>query len=161
MTSIRLRSIHPHDDVFLHTLMNHPEIMARLHQPPTSLADWEEAIQLWRSDPDEKGFIVLCDEQPIGWFAINSLLSPERLPYIKMAVLLPEYQNQGIGRRVLVRLCEILHAEGYPAVRLYTDQDNLMAQRCYRQSGFRIINAMEEPWPDGSTLLRYEMAKEL
>jgi len=90
---------------------------------------------------------------------VNDLLSPERIPYIKMAALLPEYQNQGLGRRVVTQLCDWLQAQGYPAVRLFTDQDNLRAQRCYQRSGFRIIAALEEPWPDGSTLLRCEMEK--
>jgi len=159
MTDFQLRPIETHDAAFLHTLMNHPALMERLHQPPTSLADWQEAIQLWHSDPDEEGCIVTMADQPIGWFAVNDLLSPERIPYIKMAALLPEYQNQGLGRRVVTQLCDWLQAQGYPAVRLFTDQDNLRAQRCYQRSGFRIIAALEEPWPDGSTLLRCEMEK--
>lgn len=159
MTDFQLRPIETNDAAFLHILMNHPALMERLHQPPTALADWQEAILLWHSDPDEKGCIVTIADQPIGWFAVNDLLSPRRIPYIKMAALLPEYQNQGIGRRVIDRLCDQLHADGYPAVRLFTDLDNLRAQRCYQRSGFRIIHTLEELWPDGSTLQRCEMEK--
>lgn len=159
MIDFQLRPIDMNDAAFLHSLMNHPTLMERLHQPPTSLTDWQEAIQLWHSDPDEKGYIVLHNSRPIGWFAVNDLLSPRRIPYIKMAVLLPEYQDQGIGRRVIDQLCGQLQAQGYSAVRLFTDQDNLRAQRCYQRSGFRIIDTLEEPWPDGSTLLRCEMEK--
>ena len=159
MTDFQLRPIEVNDASFLHALMNHPALMERLHQPPTSLADWQEAIRLWHSDPDEKGCIVTVTDHPIGWFAVNDLLSPGRIPCIKMAALLPEYQNQGIGRRVIAQLCADLQTQGYPAVRLFTDLDNLRAQRCYQRSGFRIINTLEEPWPDGSTLLRCEMEK--
>ncbi|MBQ8313447.1 MAG: GNAT family N-acetyltransferase [Clostridia bacterium] len=161
MTQILLRPIETGDAPFLHTLMNTPALMARLHQPATTLRDWEDAIALWHSDPDEKGYIVTEDEQPIGWFAVNDLLSPSRIPYIKMAVLLPEHQHRGIGRKVIEQLCSQLQSEGYPAVRLFTDADNLPAQRCYQGCGFRIIATLEEPWPDGSTLLRCEMEKKL
>lgn len=159
MSEFQLRPIETQDATFLHTLMNHPALTARLHQPSTSLADWEEAIRLWHSDPDERGCIVTAGDQPIGWFAVNGLCSG--LPYVKMAALLPEYQGQGIGRQVITQLCHQLKAENYPAVRLFTDCDNTHAQRCYLQCGFRIIDTLEEPWPDGSVLQRYEMEKPL
>lgn len=159
MTNIQLRPITINDAVFLHALMNHPTLMERLHQPATTLADWQEAILLWHGDPDEKGYIVITEDQPIGWFAVNGLCS--NLPYIKMAALLPEYQNHGIGRQVINQLCGQLKAEGYPAVRLFTDQDNTRAQRCYQHSGFRIIATLEEPWPDGTILQRCEMERKL
>ncbi len=161
MTKMQLRPVETGDAAFLHALMNHPALMARLHQPATTRQDWEEAVALWLGDPDEKGYVVTIGAQPIGWFAVNDLLSPSRTPYIKMAVLLPEYQGQGIGRQVIDQLCRQLQAEGYPAVRLFTDQDNLTAQRCYQSCGFRIIATLEEPWPDGTTLLRCEMEKSL
>ena len=154
---VQLRPIETNDAAFLHSLMNHPALMERLHQPPTNLTDWQEAIQLWHSDPDEEGYIITTGSEPVGWFAVNGLCSD--LPYIKMAVLLPEYQVQGIGRRMIDQLCGQLHSQGYSAVRLFTDQDNLRAQRCYQRSGFRIIDTLEEPWPDGSILLRCEMEK--
>lgn len=161
MTQILLRPVKTGDAAFIHTLMNTPTLMARLHQPATTLADWEEAVALWLGDPDEKGYIVTEDDQPIGWFAVNDLLSPARIPYIKMAALLPEHQHRGIGRQVIGQLCSQLQAEGYPTVRLFTDADNLTAQRCYQSCGFRIIATLEEPWPDGTTLLRCEMEKTL
>ena len=92
---------------------------------------------------------------------MNDLLSPVRIPYIKMAALLPEHQHRGIGRQIIDQLCSQLQSEGYPAVRLFTDADNLPAQRCYQSCGFRIIATLEEPWPDGSTLLRCEMENKL
>lgn len=161
MPQILLRPVNTGDAAFIHTLMNTPALMARLHQPATTLADWEEAVALWLGDPDEKGYIVTEDDQPIGWFAVNDLLSPSRIPYIKMASLLPAWQGQGIGRQVIAQLCSQLQAEGYPTVRLFTDADNLTAQRCYQRCGFRIIATLEEPWPDGTTLLRCEMEKSL
>lgn len=161
MPDFQLRPITANDAAFLHRLMNHPDLLSRLHQLPSAPEDWQEAIRLWHSDPDEKGCIVIVEDEPIGWFAVNGLCSPERMPYIKMAVLLPPWQHKGIGRRVIARLCSRLQAEGFPAVRLFTDQDNPAAQRCYQQSGFRIIGSQEDTWPDGSPLRQYEMEKEL
>lgn len=161
MTHFHLRSIGTSDATFLHTLMNHPSLMARLHQPGTSLADWQESIALWHSDPDEEGRILMADDQPIGWFAINGLQSSERMPYIKMAALLPPWQNAGLGHHVIHQLCDSLRSAGFTAVRLFVDCDNPQALRCYQRCGFRILNTVDQLWPDGTTLPQYEMEKEL
>lgn len=157
MNDFQLRPVTPDDAPFLHLLMNQPALMERLHQPATSLSDWQEAVLLWLSDPDERGYIITVQSQPIGWFAVNGLRSVT--PYIKMAALLPSWQGQGIGRRVILQLCDDLRREGYSSVRLYTDQDNRRALSCYDHAGFRILAGVEELWPDGSLLQRYELEK--
>ena len=159
MIDFQLRPVTAEDAAFLQHLMNHPSLMARLHQPATTLTDWQEAISLWHSDPDEEGFIVMIADQPIGWFAVNGLQSPERIPYIKMAALLPPRQNSGIGRCVIQQLCNSLQKAGFPAVRLFVDCDNTPALRCYQRCGFHVLGTEEQSWPDGTTLMQFEMEK--
>ena len=159
MNKIQIRPVTPADAPFLTTLMNHPAILRRLHQLPTTQSDWEEAIALWLSDDDEEGFILFDGPRPIGWFAVNNLLSP--IPYLKIAVLLPQYQGQGIGQTALRTLLDQLKARGYPKVRLFTDCDNQIAQACYQKCGFRPLATTQESWPDGTTCQQYEMESHL
>lgn len=155
MNNIHLHPVTPADASFLTELMNHPAILRRLHQTPTTQADWEEAISLWLSDPDEEGYILFQNSTPIGWFAINSLQAT--IPYLKIAVLLPQYHNHGIGQATLRHLLSQLKTRGYRAVRLFTDCDNQIAQACYRKCGFQIIATTKESWPDGTNCQQYEM----
>lgn len=155
MNTIQIKPVTPEDAAFLTELMNHPAILRRLHQTPTTTNDWTEAIALWLSDDDEEGYILFHQGHPIGWFAFNALLSPK--PYLKIAVLLPEYQGQGIGQFALAHLLGKLKNAGYASVGLFTDCDNLRAQSCYQKCGFQILAEAEESWPDGSTARQYEM----
>ena len=155
MNNIQINPVCPADAPFLTILMNHPVLLSRLHQSPTTQADWEEAIALWLSGADEEGYILFEGSQPIGWFALNSLLSPK--PYLKIAVLLPEYQGRGIGQLALSRLLQSLRSAGFRSVGLFTDCDNSIAQACYQKCGFRVIRTTRETWPDGSTNAQYEM----
>lgn len=155
MTNITINPVRPTDAAFLTELMNHPAILRRLHQTPTTVDDWSEAIALWLSDDDEEGYILFDRDRPMGWFAFNALLSPK--PYLKIAVLLPEYQGQGIGQFALTHLLEKIKNAGYASVSLFTDCDNLRAQSCYQKCGFRILAEAEESWPDGSIARQYEM----
>lgn len=157
MNNIKITPVCPADAAFLTDLMNHPVILHRLHQTPTTQADWEDAIALWLSDDDEDGYILYDQNCPVGWFALNGLLSPK--PYLKIAVLLPEYQGLGIGQFALTRLLGDLKNAGYASVGLFTDCDNRIAQACYQKCGFQMIAKAQESWPDGSTCQQYEMEK--
>lgn len=159
MKTIEIRPVTPADAPFLTSLMNHPILLQRLHQTATSQSDWEEAISLWLSDPDEEGYILWKNSHPIGWFALNGLLSPT--PYLKIAAILPEFQGRGIGQTVLRNLLSQLKARGYTKVRLFTDCDNQIAQACYRKCGFQIIQTAEGSWPDGTINRQYEMETNL
>lgn len=157
MHNLFYRPVQDTDAPFLSHLMNQPSLLQRLHQLPTTKKDWDEAIFLWLRDPDETGYILLFDQMPIGWFAFNGLMG--EIPYLKIAVLLPDFQGRGIGSRILIQLLQQLKRDGYSSVRLFADQDNLPALACYRKCGFRVLGTSEESWPDGSTILQYEMEK--
>lgn len=159
MCSITMRKVERTDNVFLCELMNHPVLMRRLHQTETTREDWTEAIQLWSQDKDEQGYILCDSNLPIGWLAVNGLQSTDKKAYLKIAVLLPEYQGKGIGSSFISYLLVELKAAGYSAVGLFVDCDNAQAQRCYQKCGFEIVDAQECSWPDGSVIRQYEMEK--
>ena len=155
MNNIHLHPVTTADAPFLTELMNHPTILRRLHQNPTTQSDWDEAISLWLSDPDEEGYILFENSHPIGWFALNGLQSS--IPYLKIAVILPDYQGHGIGQRILQELLSMLRSRGYTTIRLFTDCDNQIAHACYQKCGFQIIATTKESWPDGTNCQQYEM----
>lgn len=157
MKNWTIRAVCPEDADFLTVLMNTPGLMARLHQTSTGKRDWEEAIALWLSDADEEGYIVSSRGQQVGWVAVNGLLSPDRLPYLKIAALLPEFQNLGLGRQVIRQLMAELRKRGYPAIRLFVDQDNHKARKCYESCGFQAVGTVCQQWPDGTVCTQLEM----
>lgn len=159
MCSITIRKVEKNDGTFLCELMNHPDVMRRLHQTTTTREDWTEAILLWSQDADEQGYILCDHKQPIGWLAVNGLQSTDKKAYLKIAVLLPEYQGKGIGSAFISHLLMDLKVAGYSTVGLFVDCDNPRAQRCYQKCGFEIVGALESSWPDGSVITQYEMEK--
>ncbi len=154
MEKFKIKSITLQDADFLFKLMNHPLLMSKLNETPTTKQDWVEAVLSWENDSDENGYIIWDDKKQIGWFAFNGLLSDDKVPYLKMAVLLPEYHNKGIGTLVLTKLLSIIREKGFTSVRLITNQDNLNAQKCYQKCGFQIIDNIENKMRDNTIVKR-------
>ena len=155
MEVIEMREAAAGDAAFLFRLMNDSAVMSALNETPTEESDWEEAVEAWSGDPDERGYIVSVDGVPAGWFAVNGLAGAQ--VFLKMAALLPGYQGRGIGGRVLTRLLETLKAEGVPSAALFTNQNNLKARRCYEKCGFRVTEALVQEMSDGTREERYRM----
>ena len=103
-SEIIIRPVNKQDAGFINQLMNCPSILQILNEVPTVLQDWMDAINEWLRDDDEEDYIILKHNTPIGWIGINGLASQDKTAYIKMAVLLPEYQKQGIGAFAIRRL---------------------------------------------------------
>ncbi len=154
---ISIRRVSAGDEDFLFQLMNAPAILASLHEVPTQKRDWAEAISAWQEDADEAGYLVLRDNVPIGWFAVNGLLAGDGTAFLKMTVLLPAWQNRGIGRSVLGYILDELRKQGVKEAALYTDQDNIRAQSCYTHCGFRIAETLTERMSDEAVVPRYKM----
>ncbi|MBD5161061.1 MAG: GNAT family N-acetyltransferase [Oscillibacter sp.] len=155
--NITIKEVTAPDAEFLSRLMNDPSVMKALHEPPTQKSDWMEAVRAWKEDDDEAGYIIFDGAVPIGWFAVNGLLTDGRKAFLKMAVLLPAYQGKHIGRYVLSQILERLKVKGYQSVILFTDQDNFAAQKCYANCGFKITDALIEEMPDHTMVARCKM----
>mgnify|MGYP000000744990 CR=1 FL=1 len=157
MENIEIKKVSLQDTKFLFELMNNPLVLARLNEVPTTENDWVNAVLAWEKDPDENGYIIWKDGKRVGWFAFNGLLSADRIPWLKMAVILPEYHNQGIGTLVLTKLLKGIQEKGFHSVKLLTNQDNLKAQKCYQNCGFQIIAVIEDEMSDGTRAMRCTM----
>ena len=157
MNKIRIAEVESKDAEFLYELMNNEAVMAVLNEVPTTVDVWKEAVAEWKQDDDEKDYIIFEDASPIGWLGINGLAAKDKTAYIKMIVLLPQYQNNGIGRCVIDQAIEKLRSMGYTIVGLYTDKSNIKAQRCYLKCGFEIKNETEQKMSNGKVVKRYRM----
>ena len=161
MEHINLRGITIDDAEFLFQLMNDPSVLAALNEVPTQRSDWTEAVLAWKEDQDEQGCIIFDDTVPIGWFAVNGLLTDGHQAFLKMAVLLPAWQGKHIGRYVLRQILAYLKSIGYTSVLLFTNQDNLTAQKCYASCGFKIVDTLIEKMSDHTIAARYKMECQL
>ena len=161
MDSIRIVDANEENARFLFELMNDAFLMDVLNEVPTTIDVWIDAIKEWKQDPDEEDYIIFDDIIPIGWVGINGLSAEDKKAYIKMIVLLPQYQNKGIGRYVIGKIIERLKRQGFLSVGLYTDQCNIKAQYCYLKCGFKVIDEVEQKMSNGAVVKRYKMEREV
>ena len=155
--SLHIKAVDENDAEFLNSLMNHPSVLKALNETSTEIRDWMDAIKEWSCDDDEEDFIVMNGNTPIGWIGINGLLNEDRTVYLKMAVLLPDFQSRGFGTAAIQKLMFILRQEGIHKIALYTDQENYIAQACYSKCGFRIVDSVTETMSNGRVVPRYKM----
>lgn len=161
MENLKLETVNLNHAKFLNYLMNDSMIKTALHEIETNLDDWKNAIYDWQNDLDEEGYIITDNNKPIGWVAINGLLSTDYNVYLKMLVLEPSYHNKGIGMFVLNAIIKDLKDRKYKSILLYTDKTNVKAQKCYKKCGFKIIESMIEQMSDQSYVERYLMKIDL
>ena len=154
MNNINLRTVTDADAQFLFSIMNIDTILTMLNEVPTELRDWMDAIKEWSKDDDEEDYIISDGETPIGWLGINGLSSADKTVYLKMAVILPGYQNKGIGHYAISQVIEMLRQRNYLKIALYTDQDNHKARACYRKCGFEITETLTEEMSNGNVVPR-------
>ena len=153
----RIKLVCKNDAEFLNELMNCTTVLQILNEVPTKLQDWIDAINEWSHDDDEEDYIVFDENTPIGWLGVNGLLDENKRAYLKMAVLLPDYQGQGFGSFAIQEVMCHLKQRGIKQIILYTDKDNYRAQACYQKCGFRIVESLVETMSNGKDVPRFKM----
>ena len=157
MNSIKLRTVSDKDAPFLTFIMNTDSILNALNELPTQLEDWVNAITEWNKDNDEEDYIICDGEISIGWLGINNLESTDKVAYLKLAAILPSYQNSGVGYHAISQIIETLRQRNYIKLVLYTDQENYKAKACYRKCGFDVVDLFIEEMANGKTVARCKM----
>lgn len=155
--NVKVFEVAENDAPFLCKLMNDKNILDALNEVPTQLSDWIDAISAWNCDNDEEDYIIFDEETPIGWLGVNGLSSEDKKAYIKMVVLLPEYQNKGIGSYVVTQLVRNLKSRKFKEIILYTNQNNLHAQKCYTKCGFEVTKELIQKMSNGDKVWRCKM----
>ena len=161
MNNIKLRAVSDGDAQFLTFIMNTDSVLNALNELPTQLEDWVDAIREWSKDNDEEDYIITDGEIPIGWLGINSLESADKVAYLKLAAILPENHNKGIGCYAINQVIEMLRQRKYLKVALYTDQENYKARACYSKCGFEVTEIFMEEMANEKTVARCKMELDL
>jgi [ribosomal protein S18]-alanine N-acetyltransferase len=86
--------------------------------------------------------VAVLDEQIIGYAFLWSIA--ETVPELGLAVA-DAWQRKGLGRAMLLLLCQIAQAEGRWAVELTTMQDNKAALNAYEKAGFEQLGMIRNP----------------
>ena len=154
MHNIKLRAVSATDAQFLFSIMNLDAILNALNEVPTQLDDWMDAIKEWSRDDDEEDYIICDGDTPIGWLGINGLSSADKVAYLKLAAVLPNYHNKGIGYYAISQVIEMLRQRNYLKIALHTDQDNKKARACYSKCGFEITQTITKKVSNGKIVSR-------
>ncbi len=111
--------------------------------------EFRDVDEVQRHYFDRQGlFLVALDNGVVvGTGAIRRL--DDRMCELKRLWLLPAYQGQGVGYRLIQQLFDFARAAGYRIVRLDTDARQERAIRFYERLGFRRI----EPYYDFQSAL--------
>jgi len=157
MGNISIREVEGKDAEFLFTLVNNESILKSLNEVTTSLDIWESAIAEWNNDADEEDYIILDNNIPVGWLGVNDLTSQDKQVFIKVIAVSPNKQGLGIGKHAIGQLIEDLKFRGYESVGLYTDRNNVDAQKCFQKCGFAITDTIVRKMSNGEHVERYKM----
>lgn len=157
MNDIKLRAVSDADAQFLTFIMNIDAVLNSLNELPTKLEDWTAAIKEWNKDNDEEDYIISDGETPIGWLGINGLESADKAAYLKLAAILPNYHNKGIGYYAISQVAEMLRQRNYSKMALYTDQENYKTKACYSKCGFEVTETFMEEMANGKIVARCKM----
>ncbi len=158
---VELKKVTLSDAGFLTKLLNNKTNLKILNEKKSKFQDWQTAIDNWSKDNDEENYIIYCDNIPVGWIGVNSLLSEDKKPYIKMLVLLPEYRFHGIGQYVVKLIKDEMKNRGYLSLKLITDKENKHAIHCYEKCEFAVTETFTKKMPNGKTVERYKMSVKL
>jgi len=90
----------------------------------------------WLTDPDHEleGALALLDGRPVGLAHFRRMPSPLRgcdIGFLDDLFVAPEARGRGVAERLFEHLRERARAEGWPAVRWITADDNYRARTLY------------------------------
>lgn len=72
-------------------------------------------------------------------FTVSGAETSEGEFYIDSIGILPEYRGAGVGRRLLIAMCDKAFSSGHKIVGLSVDTENPAAEKLYCKIGFRCV----------------------
>ena len=95
-----------------------------------------------------RGILAEIESRPIGWMKLYNDELVEKF-FISSLYVLPEFQGNGIGRKLLLKAEETASKLKHNKVWLGVMKDNVKTLEWYRKIGFQFIE--EEPFKMGET----------
>ena len=98
-----------------------------------------EFLENFVDDPRSFGFLVKSGGKIVGFAYAYALLRPDgkTMFYLHSIGLLPEYQDQGMGTRLLAYILDYAKSGGYSECFVITDRGNPRACHMYEKLGGR------------------------
>ncbi|MEB3043683.1 GNAT family N-acetyltransferase [Rhizobium mulingense] len=127
------------------------------YRDPHVIAKVQQEFAAFPHETKGEIFVAELAGEIVGWGAREG----ER-NYVSDLWVHPLYQGRGVGRALLLHLCELMATEGLATVRLDTHARNESAIRLYERCGFTIIwHGVEFSKSMGVPLEKVHMEKQL
>ncbi|MBA1349125.1 GNAT family N-acetyltransferase [Rhizobium sp. WYCCWR 11146] len=101
---------------------------------PDVIARVRHEFAIFPKEAKDEIFVAERDETIVGWGARENQSN-----YVSDLWVHPDHQGNGVGRALLLHLCELMAAEGLATARLDTHAGNKGAIRLYERCGFTIF----------------------
>lgn len=101
----------------------------------------ENSLRAFLSSPDCWLFAAMLENRIIGFaygYALQRMNTGRKMLYIHEVGVLDDYQRQGIGTQMLMKLKEACAAENYCKIFLTCYQNNVGANALYRKAGGKL-----------------------
>lgn len=98
----------------------------------------EESLRLFLANPDCWLFAAMAENRIVGFaygYALQRLNTERKMLYIHEVGVLEEYQRQGIGTQLILKVKEACRAENICKMFLCCYQNNRGANALYRKTG--------------------------
>lgn len=108
----------------------------------------EKKLEEIYNNPDISGVIAEVNSFPAGWMKLYKDESAKRF-YISSLYVLPQFQGIGLGKKLLLKACNVALNKNFDRVWLGVMNQNKNAIDWYKNFGFIFIE--EEPFQMGLT----------
>lgn len=98
------------------------------------------------------GIIAEVNSIPAGWMKLYEFVEEKRF-FISSLYVIPDFQGIGLGKKMLLRACDIAKNNNYDKVWLGVMKQNINALEWYTKFGF--IFTQEEPFQMGSSSIMH------
>ena len=126
--------------------INDPEVTRWLKaDPPFSVEMEEDWIEGVRQEGKMTFTILTKDGKPIGNMGVEEICWKARRATLGIMIGEKDHWNKGFGSDAITTVLRYLFEElGMRRVQLFTDLDNLRAQKAYKKCGFREEGVMRQ-----------------
>ena len=149
---IRFRSMQPEDLPMLELWLQVPR-NEKWWASETVMADLEDhlsdsRIRQWIVEIDDAAVAYVQDYDISGWEDHPLDFLPSGARGVDTFIAHSDLMGKGLAVRYLKAFCELLFAEGIPAVGIDPDPENAAALRCYSKVGFKEVIRRTTKWGD-------------
>jgi GNAT superfamily N-acetyltransferase len=115
------------------------DVFRRLHP------DWRdgqaEAVRSSCTNTDRRVFVAVSDERPVGFVAVALNAFHERMGWIEIIGVDPDYQRRGIGSRLTDHAMQYMRSHGMDIAVVETGGDlgHAPARAAYDAAGFTLL----------------------